>query len=181
MHDFTCDPATEISGQTMIAYTDNVRTDVIEPIFEKYNLLPIDVNQWYPLQPLLDALKDLHEGSDGESALIAIGIQIAKYGLEPEQMNQADLDVVLEHWEAHMYTNVRNGDVGQIITEKVGENSYRLIQKNKFPDALCYGLAFGFARSRLPVDADFTVEYEEYDNRIDNGDNDETVILVSWE
>ncbi len=75
----------------------------------------------------------------------------------------------------------RNGDVGHVITQKITDTSYRIIQQNVFPDDLCYGLAYGFARAHLPLGTNFRVWYEDYDHRIDNGDSDQTVICVSWE
>ena len=181
MHDFTCDPALEISGQTLMAYVDNVQVDIVQPIFIKHGMYPIDPSKWYPLQPLLDVLKEISASPNANTNLIAIGVKIAEYGIEPDDMNQANLSVVLEHWQDHMYANVRNGDAGTIVTEKVNDQFYKVAQKNVFPDALCYGLAYGFARSRLPLGTNFKVYYEEYTNRMDNGDNDETVICVSWD
>lgn len=181
MRTFTCDPNIEINGHTMMAYVDNVRADILQPILTQYVDLPIDVNKWYPLQPLLHVLKTINESPSATANLVAIGVKLAEYGLEPDSMNKADLGVVLEHWEEHMYRNIRNGDVGRIITEKVNDQFYKVTQKNIFPDDMCYGLAYGFARSRLPLGTNFKVWYEDFDNRIDRGDADETTICISWE
>ncbi|MCB8946030.1 MAG: hypothetical protein H6658_19975 [Ardenticatenaceae bacterium] len=181
MHTYTCDPALEISGQTLQAYIDNVQADIIEPIFHKHGMSVPDPEKWYPLQPVLDVLKEIHDNPDATTNLVAIGVKIAEYGVEPEDIIAAPLNVVFEHWEEHMYSSVRNGDAGRIITEKVNDKFYKITQQNIFPDDLCYGLAYGFARSRLPLGVNFRVWYEDYDNRIDNGGGDKTVICVQWE
>jgi hypothetical protein len=176
----TCDSKTEISGQTLMAYIDNAQADMIIPVFRKHGMVDIDPAKWYPLQPLLDVLYELGTESGGSANLIAIGVMIAEYGIEAVETERAPLSIVLENWEKHLYANVRNGDVGHIITEKVNDKFYKVTQQNVFPDGLCYGLAYGFARSRLPKGTQFTVSYEDYDHRIDNGGADKTVISIKW-
>jgi hypothetical protein len=141
----------------------------------------VDADKWYPLQPVLDVLKVLSTNRGSVMNLIAVGVKIAEYGVQPEDIINAPLPVVLEHWQDHMNLSFRNGNPGEIITEKVNDKFYKLTQKNMFPDDLCYGLAYGFARSRLPLGTNFKVSYEDYDNRIDNGGADKTVICVEWE
>lgn len=181
-HDFKCNPEMEVLGAVLFPYLDNVNADITEPIFRKYGMVEdLDANEWYPLQPILDVLKVLYHGPDSTMNLVAVGVKIAEYGVEPEDIVNAPLPVVLEHWNDHMHLNMRNGNPGEIITEKVHDKFYKLTQKNLFPDDLCYGLAYGFARSRLPLGTNFKVWYEDFDNRIDNGGADKTVICVEWE
>jgi hypothetical protein len=177
----TCDPAVEISGQTLQAYVHGTHTDIILGIFKKHGLVDITPDKWYPLQPLLNALYEIGNHPDASSSLVSIGVKIAEYGVEPPDLKSARLALVLEGWEKHLYANVRGGDIGHILTEKVNATSYRITQDNVFPDDLCYGLAYGFARVHLPLGTNFKVWFEDYNHRIDNGDADKTVICVSWE
>ncbi len=177
----TCDPATEISGQDLMAYPVASNAEAVVQILRKYGFAEIDANKWYPLQPLLDALYEIGTHPDVSSSLVSIGVKIAEYGVEPPDLKNARLALVLEGWEQHLYANVRGGDVGHVITQKITDTSYRIIQQNVFPDDLCYGLAYGFARAHLPLGTNFRVWYEDYDHRIDNSDSDKTVICVSWE
>jgi hypothetical protein len=177
----TCNPAVEISGQTLTAYVNNAMAYLIVPIFKKYGFENIDPEKWYPIQPLLDVLYEIGSQHNGSESLVAIGVKIAEYGVEAAETNKASLPVVLENWEKHLYANVRNGDVGHITTEKVNNSFYKVSHQNIFPDDLCYGLAFGFARSRLPLGTNFRVSYEDFEKRIDKGTSDKTVICVSWE
>ena len=177
----TCDPAVEISGQTLQAYTNATHTDVILAIFQKYGLVDIKPDQWYPLLPLLNALYEIGIHPVASTSLVSIGVRIAEYGVEPSDLKSARLPLVLENWEKHLYANVRNGAVGHILTEKTSATVYRITHQNVFPDDLCYGLAYGFARTHLPLGTNFKVWYEDYNHRIDNGDADKTVICVSWD
>lgn len=180
-HDFKCNPEMEIIGQTLRAYLENVQSNIIEPIFREHGIIDPDPDKWYPLQPVLEVLKELNDSSSATTNLVAIGVQLAEYGVEPEDIIEAPLPVVLEHWQDHMDNSFRKGDPGKIITEKINDKYYKITHANLFPDDLCYGLAYGFARSRLPLGTNFKVWYEDYDNRIDNGGGDKTVICVQWE
>lgn len=171
----------EILGAALFAYLDNVHVDIIEPIFRKHNMMDVDAEKWYPLQPVLDVLKELYDNPGAMMNLIAVGVKTAEYGVEPEDIINAPLPVVLEHWHDHMHYHFRKGNPGEIIAEKVHDKFYKVTQNNMFPDDFCYGLAYGFARSRLPLGTNFKVWYENFDNRIDNGDGDKTVICVEWE
>lgn len=186
MHSYTCDPALIINGETLRAYIDNVQIDIIEPIFKKHGMTEPVVGEWYPLQPVLDLLKELSTASGSSTNLIAVGVKIAEYGVEPEDIIQAPLPIVLQYWQDHMDKNIINkdtkaGGAGLIKTEKINDKFYKTTHNNLFPDDLCYGLAYGFARSRLPLGNNFKVYYEDYNNRIDNGDSEETVICVQWD
>jgi hypothetical protein len=176
-----CDPAIEICGQDLMAYPVATNAEVVLRILKKYGFAEIDPNKWYPLQPLLNALYEIGTHPDAASSLISIGVKIAEYGVEPPDLKSARLPIVLENWEKHLYANVRNGDVGHVLTEKLGPTYYRITHQNVFPDDLCYGLAYGFARAHLPLGSNFKVWYEDYQHRIDNSDSDKTVIYVSWE
>src|SRR5262245_49362121 len=129
MRKSVCNPATEVSGQTLLAYVHNVQADVILPIFEKHGYKDIDPNRWYPLQPLLNVLYELGTSIDATTNLVAIGVKIAEYGVEPVETDRASLRVVLEHWDQHMYASIRGSDIGHIITEKLRDKSYRVTHK----------------------------------------------------
>lgn len=177
----TCDPAVEINGYTVQAYFHGSHEEVFRRAFKKYGITEIVVEKWYPVAPLLEVLYEIGSNPQTASSLVSLGVKIAEFGVEPTDLQKADLPLVLENWERHMYTNIRNGEVGHIRTEKISDTSYRIVQSNIFPDDLCYGLAYGFARTHLPLGTNFKVWYEDYAHRIDNGDADETVICVSWD
>lgn len=112
--------------------------------------------------------------------IVAIGMQIATYGIDPDETTDVPLDVVLEHWNEHMYANIRGADIGTISAEKVEDKFYRVTHNTVWPDYLQYGLAYGFARRCLPKGSSFTVWFEDIDKRLDNGGAQQTVICVQW-
>jgi hypothetical protein len=186
MHTFTCEPNLTINGETLRAYLYNEQNDIIEPLFKKHGMADPVPGEWYPLQPVLDFLKELSTSSGSSANLVAVGVKLAEFGVEPEDIIAAPLPVVLEHWQDHMDKNIIDkntgeGGAGMIKTEKVDDKFYKIAHNNLFPDDLCYGLAYGFCRSRLPLGTNFKVWYEDYNNRIDNGDAEETVICIQWE
>ncbi len=181
MRKHTCDPAAEISGQDLMAYPVASNAEVVLRILRKYGFAEIDPERWYPLQPLLDALYEIGTHPEAAGSLVSIGVKIAEYGVEPPDLRSARLAQVLEGWDRHLYANVRHGDVGHIVAQKITDTCYRIIHQDVFPDELSYGLAYGFARVHLPLGTNFRVWYENSDHRMDNSDSDKTVICISWE
>jgi hypothetical protein len=181
MRKFTCPPSARISGQTITAYLDNLQSYESRKVFEEHGISNVDVLEWYPLQPLLDVLYILSTQPNAAQNIVAIGMQIANYGIDPEETKNVPLAAVLEHWNEHMYANIKGADIGTIVAEKVEDTYYRVTHQTVWPDDLLYGLAYGFAHGRLPKGTNFTVWYENLDNRLDNGNADKTVICVQWE
>lgn len=176
-----CDPNTEVIGQVMLSYIDNLQTDLMRPILEKHHLTNIEPDTWYPLQPWLNFIQELSTLPGFSSNMIAVGLKVAEYAVKPPEMANVTLEQILEGWNDHLYANHRSGNIGSITTEKVAEKHYRTIHRHIYPDDLSYGLAYAFARTILPPGTDFKVWYENYDKRLDNGNGDETVICVKWE
>jgi hypothetical protein len=117
---------------------------------------------------------------NGAENLVAIGMQIANYGIDPEETANVPLDAVLEHWNEHMYANIHGADIGTIIAQKIETNYYRVTHQTVWPDDLLYGLAYGFARGRLPKGTPIEVWYEDLSHRLDADGSDKTVICVRW-
>lgn len=178
----SCSPETEVIGQVMLSYINNIEADVILPMLRKYKLVDIKPDHWYPLQPWLDVIWDeLAPRPDFDSTMIAVGMKVVEYSIAPPEMKNVTLGQMLEGWNAHFHTNHRNGEFGYIVTEKVNDKFYKTIHRHIYPDALNYGLAYAFARQILPKGTPFKVEYEDYNYRMDRGGADKTVICVSWQ
>jgi len=181
MRKVTCDPKAEISGQTITAYLNNLQSHSSREVFETHGIKDVDPKKWYSLQPLLDVLYELGTQANSTENILAIGLEIATAGIDPEETINVPLGVVLEHWNDHMYANIRGADVGSIKAEQLNDTSYRVVFDTVWPDDLLYGLAYGFARGRLPKGTSFIVRYEDADKRLDNGNADFTALLVEWE
>lgn len=176
-----CSPETEVIGQVMLSYIDNIQAEHIKPLLEKAGLVKIKPEQWYPLRPWVDVIDELSTRPDFTPNMIAVGLKVAEYAIMPPEMANVTLGQMLEAWDTHFHTNHRYGEIGHIITEKVDDTFYKTIHENIYPDDLNYGLAYGFARTLLPKGTDFEVWYEDFEHRIDNGNGDKTVICIRWD
>jgi len=176
-----CSPGTEVIGTAMLSYIDNVRQDMIRPLLEQHNLVDIEPDKWYPLTPWLHVINEMSKRRTFEEVMVAVGMQIAEYGFTPEELKLVNLEAWLEGWNQQFLANHRNGEVGEIITEKIADKHYRTIHRHVYPDALNYGLAYAFSKKLLPPGTHFVVKYEDIFHRLDYGDADETVIIVKWD
>lgn len=58
-------PNTEVIGQVVISFSENLESDVIAPILPKHGLDNIQPDQWYSHQAWMNLLKDLSEMHGG--------------------------------------------------------------------------------------------------------------------
>lgn len=181
MSRMTCSPETEVIGQVMLSYINNIQAEEIRPLLEKNDLMNVEPDKWYPLRPWLNLINEMATQPNFTSNMVAVGMKVAEYAIMPPEMKNVTLEQMLEGWNTHFHVNHRNGEIGQITTEKVNDKHYRMIHQHIYPDDLNYGLAYGFARTFLPQGTRFRVWYEDNEHRLDNGESDKTVICVSWE
>lgn len=174
------DPGVEITGAALLAYISNLRADVMQPILEKNNIADIDPETWYSITPLMEAMDDMMKERNFDEMMVAVGMEVTKVAVNPLEMPGVTLEDMLMGWNEHFQANHRGGNVGEIISEKLSETSYRITHRHIYPDGLNYGMAYAFARAFLPAGTDFSVKYEDVFKRLDYGGGDETVLLVSW-
>jgi hypothetical protein len=177
MRHLTCDPNAEVIGAAAQAYLENVRSESTKPLLEAHDLGTIDADKWYSVQSVLDVLNDLAQQPDVMSNFVAIGLKIAEKAFIPPQITQ--LDQILMGLNDVYQMNHRNGDVGYMETEKVGDTHYKLHLHDVYPDDFTYGILYGFARRFLPQGTQFTVTYENPAIGRDRGGS-ETIIHVEW-
>jgi hypothetical protein len=179
MRHLTCDPSVEVLGVNVLGIADNMRADEISPFLEKHGLLNVQPMEWYPCQQWLNAMNDLAEHTNLMSNLVAIGLKVAENVVLPPDLANASLTQMLELWNDIYQMQHRGGDIGQVITEKIGDKHYKTTHVHLYPDDLTYGVGYGFARRFLPTGTQFTVSYDEVVPRMDQGGT-ETIIYVKW-
>lgn len=181
MRQLTCDPNVEVIGAAMLSILENLRVEETRPLLEKYNLTAIEPQQWYPAQRWLSAMNEMASAPDVTSNFVAIGMEVAENVILPPELENATLPQILGRWNDIYQMQHRGGDIGHVAVEAVDDQQFRTIHRHIYPDDMVYGLAYGWCRRFLPPGTPFAVQYEELDNRMDQGNNDQTVVLVTWE
>jgi hypothetical protein len=177
MRELTCDPKLETRGESSLSFIENIRSEEIKPILEKYGLSHLEADKWYPAQNWLNVLNDLAQEPDFTSNLVAIGLKLAEKVLIPPQVET--FDQLLATFDMAYQMNHRNGEAGQIITEQIEERYFRIKLEDIYPDDMTYGIFYGFARRLLPQGTQFSVKYDEGQLNRDRG-GDETILHIRW-
>lgn len=184
MRTLTCPPEAETIGLNMQAFTENLQSDEVRPIMEKYGVVEAEANLfgWYPTINLLNALNEIAENPNVVSNYVAIGMKIGQEIPMPPEMENPTLEDVLMGWN-DLYQQVhRNADVGKIECIKHSDKHFETIHTVVFPDDMSYGLLYGYARRFLPRGTSFTVYYDpEHPPRDRGGTSGQTSIHVEWE
>ncbi|MBZ0308307.1 MAG: hypothetical protein K8I82_19740 [Anaerolineae bacterium] len=174
-------PETEIIGQVLAAYVDDLRSESRGTVLDVYQVSEINPQAWYPAMPWLDYLYSLASQTGFSTMMVAVGLKVAETARMPPEMRGISLGEILMMWNTHYHANHRYGEIGEIFTEKVNEKYYRTIHNHLYPDDMNYGIAYGFARVFSPAGTRVSVWYENPDHRLDKGGGDETIISVRWE
>jgi hypothetical protein len=182
MRTLTCPPESETIGFNIMAFLGNLQGDRTSLVMEKYGLLDIDPESWFPTQKYLDALNELAISPDFSSSLVAIGLEVGMMPLLPPDLENPTLEQVLMRWDDMYQMSHCNADVGGIAVEKVGEKHYKTIHTVVYPDDMSYGILYGYARSFLPPGTKFKVYYDpDVLPRDQGGSENYTIIHISWE
>ncbi len=179
MRHLTCDPKTEVIGQTVLSFIDNVQADEIRPYLAKHGLADIKPDVWYPCHLWLDVMNDLAKETNLSSNLVAIGMGVVDKMLVPPEMEKLTVGDILMGWNDLYHLQHRNGEIGYVKTEKVSDTHYKTIHLHLYPDDFTYGIAYGMAKRWLPKGTRFTVKYDPDVPALDKGGN-LTIIHVSW-
>jgi len=160
----------EVTGNTMLSLLENINHDHIAPILEQHRLTHIYPDKWYPIQVWLDVLSDIQSMPGGMFDLVAIGMNIIERLPLPPEVDSVEV-ALLNFGEGYQWSH-RNGDVGEIYTEILGERHVRVTISTPYPPDLMYGMTYAMARRLLPADGNLTV------NRTLKGDT--MICDVTW-
>lgn len=172
-------PQAEVIGQTMIAFSENMESDVILPLLEKRGLATIDPEAWYPHQVWMDILKEmadtLGEGS-ATTAFVAFGRKVVETAVMPPEINT--IPDVLNALHAIHHANLKNipEEEGYMIEQR-GPQHYLVYHNTPNPEEAIYGFLWGLAaRFRGPNEV-FVVRLLEQNDRPDRA---RSVYEVKW-
>jgi hypothetical protein len=168
----------ELAGYMTHVFVENLQSRETLPIFEKFGLVNLNPEGWYPTNDFLKALNELDSQHSLSSNLIAIGLEVGRTVPLPVQT----LEEALRAWD-NIYKTVHrghNGDIGSITLEKVSNTHFKAYLDDLYPDDLSYGIAYGFARRFLPEGTSFTVKYEDKRPRRDTSNVATTILHIQW-
>lgn len=177
-------PQIEISGVFTGAFIDHLHSDEASNIFRKYHLENPDTSKWYPTHYFMDAMNELADQGHLISNLVAIGIEIGKrFPPVPNNPNPTLYDALVfwgqVYLNAHRHYNA--GEIGEIRTEKVSDQHYKVILTDLYPDHFSYGIAYTIARKYTPKGHNFRVAYDPDIPTRDDYGGQETILHVTWE
>ncbi len=173
------DEKTEIIGQNVLAFIQNIKVGDIRPILERHQLVDIDPTAWYPLSKWLDVLTDISNESDSTFNFVAIGMAIAQTAVLPPEVENMTFEEFMFGLDTFYQMQHRNGDAGTIKVEKPEKNHLIIKVRVPYPDDLEYGTAYGFAKRFLPRGTKFIVKYDENTPRREEG-GEYTIIHITW-
>lgn len=154
------DPRVEVKGSAVLATLQGVEPTVVRPIAEKFGLVNVHSEGWYPQQSWLNTLKALDELHFGGSLdLVSVGMEIPKTADWPPEVNSFEAALFSIDEAYHM--NHRYGEIGHYRAERVNDWQIDVICDNPYPCLFDYGIIYS-AASRFGSQAEFTVLHDEH-------------------
>lgn len=137
-------PQAEVIGQTVLAFSQNLESDMVAPLLPKHGLGEINPEAWYPHQAWMNVLKELSETPGGSSALVAFGKSVVQTAMMPPEIDTIPKMLDMLHTIHHM--NLRNipADEGYTI-EHVSDRHYIVYENTPNPEDAIYGFLWGLA------------------------------------
>ena len=153
------DPNAKVRGTTILTYVAALG-EAAYPILEKHGLIDIEPDAWYPLQPLLDALKEIYEGDfSAVLDMVHIGMKIPEHVIWPPEIQT--LEDALFSIDVAYHMNHADGEVGFYQATQVNEREIEMVCQNPYPCDFDYGLLYAIAQRYLPPDGDLIVFHDE--------------------
>jgi hypothetical protein len=156
--------------------------DMIKKVLAKHGTVDVVPENWYRLQPVLDALKEI-EGSHGHYLLRDVGQQAAERAPVPPEIGS--LKAVLFSLNPTLHKFHRGGNVGgyEVKEEQTtqGLTRYQVIASTPYPCSLTGGYLEGFAKRFGASDwKEVLVRHDEASPCRRQGAETCTYILTCW-
>jgi len=177
MRKFITTPEVEVIGISALSLMQNLKTEELQPILDKYHLTTIEPDQWYPFQFHLDIFREIAEGHVNNSEnLIAIGMKAAQ--LAPLSPNIKTFEDLLKNYNAAYRMTIRNQPPGdEFLIEFLSAGHVQITNNSPLPDNMTFGAFWGFARRLLPPGTHFLIRPSKV---IAPNTDESTVFDVTW-
>lgn len=152
------EPQVEVLGAAIMSVSAGLG-ERATPILQKYNLYPVEREQWYKQQDWLDAFREFSTRSMLD--LLAIGMKIpdeAEWPPDVKSVHDALASIDIAY---HM--NHRNGEIGHYSYRKLNENEGIMVCNNPYPSDFDLGIVYGTAAkfSSNPASVRVTLDHRE--------------------
>jgi hypothetical protein len=153
------DPKVEVKGAAVLATLQGIDPELIRPVAEKFGLVDIHSEGWYPQQAWLDTLKTLDQTFVGGALdLVAVGMEIPKTADWPAEVDTFEAALFSIDEAYHM--NHRHGEIGHYKAKRINDEQIDVICDNPYPCYFDYGIIYGVAL-RFGPEVGFTVIHDE--------------------
>jgi hypothetical protein len=153
------DAQVEVKGAAILATLQGIDIDLVAPVAEKYGLVDVQADKWYPQQAWLDTLKALDETQLGGTLnLVAVGMKIPDTADWPPEVDSFEAALFSIDTAYHM--NHRNGEIGHYKAERINDHQIDVTCDNPYPCFFDYGIVYAMAR-RFGPKGGYTVTHDE--------------------
>jgi hypothetical protein len=150
-------PNAEVFGESVLGYVNCLQVDEIFPILSRHGLEKVDPQSWYPMQNLLDVLKEIQDEPQNVSeSLVSIGMKILEIATVPPTINS--IPSVLESFSVLYRMHHRNVTDNGWLYESLGLNHIQITHTSAYPADVAYGLIWGGVKRFRPANAQFSVK-----------------------
>ena len=177
---FSCDPNVELNGHTTQAFLQSVMHSSFAEILSKYGFDQVDPNIWYPLQDVLNVIREISLQSNAMMNLVSIGIAAAENSIYPPEIEALSVEEFFALYREYYPKRHRGGESGWVEVEKSADDHLTLRFQVPYPDDLFYGVIYGYVRRFSKQDELFSVMYDDDVLRKDQG-GDYTVVHIYWD
>jgi hypothetical protein len=177
-------PRVEVLGEVLNAFIGGFPSEVLgigKMVLERHGIKDPHPGDFYPLQSLLDSMKDVSDKYSGQM-LFRIGFQIAGNAKLPPGIDS--IEKALELIDTAYHMNHRGGEIGHYLYTSTGFdgllNRGKMLCHNPYPCFFDLGVIEGFAKRFKPADCrDVLVRHDESQPCRRQG-GDSCTYIVSW-
>lgn len=137
-------PGAAYLASNLLGFTTNLRSDVIDPILDKYNVKEIKPDEWLDAQLQLDMLREIETQFSWEE-LVAVGMKAAEFVPIPDGMNTIERFLegcpMLQQAIGHNMSPEE-----KLVVEQLDTNRYRMTLYLPTPPFVLYGFLYGLVK-----------------------------------
>ncbi len=132
------DPNVEVLGAAVKSFIGHLVGEEAVSILKEYEIHPLEDDEWYNQQTILNAYKKLAEKN--YMNLVAAGMNVPDKAMWPPEIK--DVHAALSSIDVAYAMNHRGGEIGRYLYEKKGQHSGAMVCTNPYPSDLDYGLIY---------------------------------------